>query len=154
MIKKFLGNDVVTAFEGTTILEIAKIMDEKSVGIVVITERYSEGKAIGLVTDRDIVTKAVKNNVDVQTAKVDTIMTRTLISVTEDTSIEDSIKLMETSHVRRLLVLDTQGKVTGLVTIDDLVALLGNEINRLGNLCRAQVGTPNRHRTHDYTKMA
>lgn len=154
MIKKLIVSDVVTVFEGTKIQEVARIMDEKSVGMVVVTERYSEGKPIGVITDRDIVVRAVKNNIDCSTQTVDTIMTRSLVTVSETTQIEDSIKIMEENHIRRLLVLDDLGKVKGVVSLDDLVALLGNEINRLGNLCRNQVGTAGRHRPHDFTRMA
>jgi CBS domain-containing protein len=154
MIKKLLVSDVVTVFEGTMIQEVARIMDDKSIGMVVITERYSEGKPIGVITDRDIAVKAVKNNIDCSAQTVDTIMTRSLVTASETTQIEDAIKIMEESHIRRLLVLDDLGKVKGVVSLDDLVALLGNEINRLGNLCRNQVGTARRHHPHDFTRMA
>jgi len=154
MIKKFLGSEVVTVFEDATIQEVAQIMDEKSVGMVVVTERYSGGKPIGTITDRDIVVKAVKQNLNMQTQKIDDLMTRYPITATENASIEDAIKLMETNQIRRLLIVDDSGKIKGVVSIDDVIALLGNEINRLGNLCRAQIGTSQRHRSHDYTKMA
>ncbi len=154
MIKKFLGSDVVTVFEDTTIQDVARIMDEKSVGMVVITKRYSEGKPVGIVTDRDIVIKCIKNDIDTRIEKVEKIMNTSLITVTETTLIEDSIKKMEENRVRRLLVLDQDEKIKGVVSMDDLVALLGNEINRLGNLCRTQVGTKERHTSHDYTRMA
>lgn len=154
MIAKFFGGDVVTVLEGTTIQNVAKLMDERSVGLIVVTERYSEGKPIGVITDRDIVIRAVSLNLNTNTEKVELIMSKDLVTVDQTSSIEDSIKKMELHRTRRLLVLDASGKISCVVSIDDLVELLGNEIHRLGNLCRSQVGTSIRHRAHDYTKMA
>jgi CBS domain-containing protein len=98
MIKTFLGSDVVNVFEGTAIQEVARIMDEKCVGMVVVTERYSEGKPVGIITDRDIVIKCVRNNINPALEKVENVMTRSPITVTETTSIEDSIKTMEANQ--------------------------------------------------------
>lgn len=154
MIKKLLSTEVVTVFEGTSIQEVARLMDERCVGMIVVTELYSQGKPVGLVTDRDIVIKCVKSDLNPRTEKIENIMSRLLITVPETTSIEDAIKAMEVNQIRRLLVIDDAGKIKGIVSLDDLVALLGSEINRIGNLCRNQLGTTSRHRSHDYTKMA
>lgn len=154
MIKDLLRGDLVTAFSDASIQEIALLMDERSVGLVVITDRYSSGKPIGLITDRDIVINFVKNNRDASLEKVACIMNTYLVTASESVTISDAIKIMEVHHIRRLVVVDEKEVAVGIVSIDDLIALLGTEINRLGNICRSQAGSESRHRGHDFTKMA
>jgi signal-transduction protein with cAMP-binding, CBS, and nucleotidyltransferase domain len=108
----------VTVEPSTTLVEVAKQMDREDIGEVLVAEG---DRLCGLVTDRDIVVRAIAEGRDPATTQVDDICTHEVMSVSPDDVIEDAVRIMSDRAVRRLPVLEN-GKPVGVVTIGDIAA--------------------------------
>jgi CBS domain-containing protein len=103
------------------------------VGDVVVAD--TQRRPIGILTDRDIVVSAVAQSPDRLSALlVSDVMTGNLVLARETDSIESSIKAMKTHGVRRLPVVDADGELVGILTVDDLVRRVSCEIGQLVGL--------------------
>lgn len=117
--------DVVTVKPGTTVSEVARIMEDKNIGSVIV----SGGSDFGIVTDRDIALRVVNRCLDPARTPVDEIMTQNLVlTLREDMGLLEALEQIRKSAVRRFPVLDMEGNLTGIITLDDIIKLLGREI--------------------------
>jgi len=134
-ITAICNHTVITVKADATIFEAAKLMRSHHVGdVVVINESQGKPIPLGIVTDRDLVIEVVATELDCKVMTVSDIMVRHLSVVTENAGIFDTIKIMTSKGVRRLPVVDEHGMLTGIVTLDDLLILLSNEIGSLSKL--------------------
>jgi CBS domain-containing protein len=117
-----MTQNVVTCHGDTTLDEVARKMWEHDCGAVPVLN--TEGKPVGIVTDRDIAMSAMLNHRplwDIRAATV--IQTQALHSCGPHDTIEDCLAKMERTKVRRLPVIDEQGKLAGIISTVDAVAL-------------------------------
>ena len=131
--------DVVIAQVEETVRDAAKLMREHHVGNVVVVEE-SDGKRVpvGVVTDRDIVVEIVAPGLDPETLTIGDIMLPGLASVSEETGIFETIEFMRGKGVRRMPVVAADGALVGIVTLDDLMALLAEEFYELSSVLRKE----------------
>jgi CBS domain-containing protein len=110
-------------------------MRQYHVGDLVVTDQ-ADGKRIpvGIVTDRDLVIEVLALGLDAASLAVEDIMTRDLATVREQEGILETIGRMRAKGVRRLPVVDAQGALAGIVTVDDLVELLAGELGELAKV--------------------
>ncbi len=120
--------DVVCVAEGDSARYVAKRLLEAHVGCAVVTRA---GIPVGVITDRDLALRVVANGLDPETTKVSSIVTYDPICVDEDAEIETAVALVRARNVRRLPVVDREGKLVGIVTVDDLLVMLGREVSGL-----------------------
>ena len=113
---KEIIKQVVTATPKTTIKEAARIMSEKGIGCLVITEKKS---VKGIITERDIL-KAVSKGINTN-SEIEKIMSKKVITVTPKDSIDDAATLMSKYKIKKLPVV-AQDKLVGIITATDLVA--------------------------------
>ncbi len=114
-----------------TVGEASREMRTRSIGaVVVISDDY---KPIGLVTDRDIVMRVVADDKSPRDVRVEQVMSSGVVTLTERASIREATELMRDKGVRRIVIIDENARVTGLVSFDDLLLLLGMEIGNLAN---------------------
>jgi CBS domain-containing protein len=106
----------VTVEPSTTLVDIAKQMDREDIGEVLVAEG---GRLCGLVTDRDIVVRAIAEGRDPATSRVDDICTHEVTSVSPGDSIDDAVRLMSDRAIRRLPVVEN-GKPVGVVSLGDI----------------------------------
>ncbi|PPC96999.1 CBS domain-containing protein [Methylotenera mobilis] len=134
-ISAICNHEVITVKADATIFEAAKLMRSHHVGdVVVINESQGKPIPLGIVTDRDLVIEVVATELDCKVMTVSDIMVRHLSVVTENAGVFETIKIMTSKGVRRLPVVDEHGMLTGIVTLDDLLILLSNEIGSLSKL--------------------
>ncbi|KWK49254.1 histidine kinase [Burkholderia stagnalis] len=108
-------------------LELADRMRRSHVGdIVVIEYRNGDAMPIGLVTDRDLVIEVMARGDDPGQVTAGQIMSRGLIVVSETEEISVALEEMRRSGIRRLPVVDDTGRLTGIVTLDDIVEYLAS----------------------------
>lgn len=100
----------------TPVLEAARQMRENDIGDVVVEKA---GKLCGIVTDRDIVIRAVAEGKNVETTDLESICSKEVTSVSPDQSEEEAVRLMRQKSIRRLPVIEN-GKVVGIVSLGDL----------------------------------
>jgi CBS domain-containing protein len=108
----------------TPLNEVAKLMVECDCGEIPVVD--STKKLVGVVTDRDIVCRAVAKDLNTAMAKAEEVMTCPVISVNEDCSLDDVLAKMEEHQIRRVPVVDGTGCVCGIISQAD-VALHAQE---------------------------
>ncbi|MBI3796305.1 MAG: CBS domain-containing protein, partial [Deltaproteobacteria bacterium] len=128
-LQKFCERPVVTVSLEQNIVEACRLMREKNVGCLVAVEGE---KLRGILTDRDIALKVTADKKDPQQTKVRDIMTANPTRIVVSKTLHDLTALMHTHHVRRVPIMDGADKVLGMVTLDDLLILLGQELADIG----------------------
>ena len=124
-----LAKDVMTAdprccSADTPLNEVARLMVECDCGEIPVVD--SAKKLIGVVTDRDIVCRAVAKDLNTAMAKAEEVMTCPVVSVREECSLEDVLATMEEHQIRRVPVVNADGCICGIISQAD-VALEGSE---------------------------
>jgi CBS domain-containing protein len=123
------NREVVVAYRTNTLVEAAKLMREHHVGsLVVVVDRLSERVPVGILTDRDIVVAVIAKELDPRTLTVGELLSGELLAVHEKDAIPDALRLMREKGVRRLPVLTHSGALAGILTIDDLLELMAEEL--------------------------
>ena len=105
-----------TVESSTPVQEAAKLMRSEDVGAIPIVEN---GSLVGIVTDRDIAINLVAEGKDVSTPVVE-IASRDLVTVDPDQSLDEALRLMAQHQVRRLPVVEEDGKPVGIVAQADI----------------------------------
>lgn len=124
--------EVAVAQRGTKVSEAARLMRKHHVGDVVVVDEV-DGRQVpcGIVTDRDIVITVIAQGVDPDTIAVGDMMSSEIVVGRETDGVADTIQVMRTKGVRRLPIVDALGTLVGIVTADDLLALLSDELTSL-----------------------
>ncbi|OFZ85907.1 MAG: histidine kinase [Betaproteobacteria bacterium RBG_16_66_20] len=126
------NREVVFAYRNTPLVEAARLMREHHVGsLVVVVDRLSERVPVGILTDRDIVVAVVAKELDPRGLTVGDVVTGELIAVREKDGMPDALRLMREKGVRRVPVLTHSGALAGILTIDDLLDLMAEELGAL-----------------------
>ena len=103
----------------TPISEIAAVIKDKSIGAVPIID--DQNKLIGIVSERDIVTKMVVEARDADLTTAEEIMTEEIISANLDDDLEQTIGVMKSKNIRHMPVTDSDGKLTDFFSIRDFL---------------------------------
>ncbi|MDD2933222.1 MAG: CBS domain-containing protein [Methylotenera sp.] len=129
------NREVITVRRDANVLHAATLMRKYHVGDVVVIEDH-KGKSVpvGIVTDRDIVIELVATELDCRVITTGDIMAANVNVIKESAGIFEAIKLMTTKGIRRLPVVDNEGGLLGIVTLDDLLQLLAKEFGALTKL--------------------
>ncbi|MDO9283777.1 MAG: CBS domain-containing protein [Aquabacterium sp.] len=123
---------VAFATRDMTVEQAAQLMREHHVGCLVVADDAPEGRlVVGMLTDRDIVTGAVALSLDPARLSVENLMTAEVITAGEGDSMEDLLTRMRRKGLRRLPVTTPQGVLVGLVTLDDLLAVMAGQLKAL-----------------------
>lgn len=124
--------DVVCANRNTSVQEAARLMRSHHVGNVVVVESGARGRTpVGIVTDRDIAVGIVAAAVDASQLTVEDIMGGPLITASGDQGLFETVEHMQCNGIRRLPVVDRQGLLVGIVTVDDLLEFLAMHLSEL-----------------------
>jgi CBS domain-containing protein len=115
-IREVMTADPQTVSSDATLEEAAREMQSDDIGAVLVTDN---GDVAGILTDRDIVVRAVAEGRDPSSTKVADVATRDVKTLTPDSSIDDAIKLVREQNVRRIPVVE-DGRPAGIVSIGDL----------------------------------
>jgi CBS domain-containing protein len=134
-LKTLCNREVFIARQNDTVVEAAKLMRDFHVGdIVIIDERNGLRYPVGIVTDRDIVIELIAKEADVNSVTLGDVMYRDIVLGKENDDVNDTIKLMRQKGIRRLPVVDDNGALVGIVTLDDLIDLLAEQLQDLAGL--------------------
>ncbi len=135
-ISEICNREVVITQRMDTALEAAKLMRQHHVGDVLVVEHNGANIPVGIVTDRDLVVEIMASGLDPETINVEDIMVPELATVKESAGIMEALQYMRVKGVRRLPVVDDDGGLTGIVTLDDLLELLSEELLELAKLVK------------------
>ncbi|MGM0578568.1 MAG: CBS domain-containing protein [Myxococcota bacterium] len=107
-------------------------MTERRVGALVVVDELR--RPVGIVTDRDLTTRVMAPGRSPDEVRVEEVMTSGVRTVTERTPIEQALGAMRAGPFRRIPVVDDEGKLQGVLGLDDVLALLVEEFQLIGNL--------------------
>jgi CBS domain-containing protein len=134
MLGKLSTKPVVTASAQMTVDEAARAMRSKNVGALVVV---NAGRPVGMLTDRDIAIEVVARGLDPDSVRVGDVMNKKPVTIREDLGIFDAAKAFARTGVRRLPVVTKTGVLVGVIALDDLIMLLGNELGHLAGAVSA-----------------
>jgi CBS domain-containing protein len=125
----FCRKPVVTISPENTIWEACQMLKENNVGCLIVE---SQGKLCGILTDRDVALKVTGEEKGPRTTQVAEVMTQDPVRISVDKDLHHLTSLMHAFHVRRVPVVDGYDTTLGIITLDDLIALLGEEMSEIG----------------------
>ncbi len=109
----------------TSLSDIARLMDENDCGEIPVVESMDDRKVIGVVTDRDIVIRAVAQGRNASDMSAADVMSRSPVTVQEDTDVQECFEQMQDHQIRRIPVVDRQGALCGIVAQADIALQAG-----------------------------
>jgi CBS domain-containing protein len=134
-IGEICNREVIFATRANTITEAAELMRRHHVGdLVVVEEKSGQRVPVGMLTDRDLVIEILAKNVTLGDVTVGDIMSVDLVAARETDGVYETIQLMRAKGIRRLPVVNPRGGLEGIVSVDDLLELLAEEISGLARL--------------------
>ncbi|MGH8075208.1 MAG: CBS domain-containing protein [Lysobacter sp.] len=104
----------------TSLAEVAKLMMQNDCGQIPVVDSHESGKPVGVITDRDIVVRMVAEGRDMGSATASDCMTTPATTVGQDASLADCCAAMEQNQIRRVVVVDDNGAVCGIVAQADI----------------------------------
>src|SRR3990170_7465012 len=116
-VLEVMTSDPVTAVPDLTVAQAASVMRDRGVGSLIVVEG---GKAVGILTERDIVTKVAAEDRKASTLKVRDVMTSPVVSVHPHEEVEEAARRMSKRRIRRLPVVQ-DGKLLGVITENDIL---------------------------------
>lgn len=139
-IGELCNREVIVVQQNENLTDAVKLMREHHVGDLVVVEDKGIGQVpIGIVTDRDILIQVLGEDIDPNELTVGDVMTHEPVTAFLDDAVQDSLKLMRKNGIRRLPVVDDSGYLVGILTVDDIIDLLAEEIGDLAWLIRNEV---------------
>ena len=128
-LQKFCRKPVAKISADVNIVDACRMLEERNVGCLIVE---SGEKLCGVITDRDIALKVTGAQRDPQKTIVKDIMTTDPIRIFVDKDLHHLTSLMHAYHVRRVPIVNEYHKTLGIVTLDDLIALLGEQMSDIG----------------------
>lgn len=129
------NREVVYAPRDATVYDGAQLMRHRHVGTLVIVDEFAGKRVpVGIVTDRDIVVEVNAVDLDPKTITVGDIMDPSLVSVPEAANLPEAVEVMRAKGVRRLPVVGREGELVGIVSIDDVLEVLSDELSDVARI--------------------
>jgi len=131
-VARICTREVDTVDPEETAQVAARRMHDRKVGTLVVLDK--DNAPTGILTDRDLAVRVVAEGKDPRKTLVQEVMTGCPATAQEDTPVEDAISVMRSGPYRRLPVVDKHGKLAGLLSLDDIIDLLSEEMTQIGEL--------------------
>ena len=126
------NREVVVEYPDARLSDAGRLMSEFHVGsLVIVVDRQSDRVPVGMLTDRDLVLAVIAKDLDHRSLHVRDVMSTDLFTVREEDSVTDVLRLMRERGVRRAPVLAPGGALAGLVTLDDVLDIVAEQLGDL-----------------------
>ena len=133
-VKRYCSRDVDTITPAETARTAAGRLHSRKVGCLVVIEDENGRHPIGILTDRDIAVRVVAEGRDPQATCVSDIMTLHPDKIRQDSSMEDALRIMRSGLFRRVPVVDDNGRLVGLLSLDDVLRAVARELADISRL--------------------
>ena len=137
-LARFCRKTVAIIQPTQSVAAAAERMRQEHVGALVVVQE--DLRPVGVLTDRDIVTRVVAERADAASVSVAEAMTPEPVTVRVDSSLDQTLFAIKKHGVRRLPIVDEQGRVAGLVSLDDVLVLLSAELDQTAAAVRENQG--------------
>ena len=145
-VRDVMVREVVTVDENASVKEAVDILNEFQIGSIIVLEN---GKAKGIITERDFLRRVIAEAKDVMNTKVKEIMTTPLVVVEPGMDLEEAVKLMFQNKIKKLAVVDAN-KLVGIVTLTDIARVEPLMIRMLKQLAAKQETPKSMQKVIDY----
>lgn len=119
-VSEIMTEDPACCVRGTLLKDVARLMVENSCGEIPVVESEKSKKLVGVITDRDIVCRTVAKGINPLTRTAGECMTAPCICCNLDDDVEDCCEEMERHQIRRMPIVDGEGRIQGIVAQADL----------------------------------
>ena len=133
-VKDMMTSDPACCTSDTALPEVARMMVDKDCGEIPVVENKSSKIPVGVVTDRDIVCRTVANGLNPLDLTAADCMTKPIVTVTPDMSLEECCRIMEEKLIRRVPVVDDRGACVGMLAVADVARHTGK--NTAGHIVK------------------
>ena len=142
-IRTLCHRGAVTVDAAASLAEAAHLMREHEVGALVVTSEADGGHRVsGIVTDRDLALEGLTREASVPTLRVGDIARHRLVAVRADAELNQAAQLMLQYGVRRLVVVEGDAQLAGVVSIDDIVGAIAAQLDAVAGAMLRVCGTP------------
>jgi CBS domain-containing protein len=121
LVRDVMSSPVITVDEEATANHVARLMDKHELGCIIVTNK--EGKPIGIITERDLVTRVLAKNLKPDAIKAKEVMTSPLITIEPGETISEAARKMSRLNIRRLGVV-YKGELVGLISSKDILGVM------------------------------
>jgi len=136
-VSDLCNKKIVCIERGASLEEAAKVMKKHGLGALVVVE--GDNVPVGVLTDRDIVLCLAEEDTPLDSA-VGEAMSDQLVTASENVGIAEAVDKMKDEEVRRLVIIDDDGKACGLISSDDVLQLMARELSSIGQVIQRQTG--------------
>lgn len=119
-IKDVMTTGVISVSQEDKIQNAINVMTDRNISCVIVTENKESKKPVGIITERDLIRRVLKTGKDPKKVKAKDIMTKSMVSISEEASLDEGMRVIENMRIRRLPVLSNK-EIVGLVTQSDIV---------------------------------
>jgi CBS domain-containing protein len=130
------SRNVDTAELDDSALTAAQRMHDRQVGTLIVIDK--ERRVLGIVTDRDLVTRVLLESRDPSVTNLWEVMSQLPRTVSEEMSVEEALVQMRSGPYRRLPVVNAEGRLAGIVSVDDVLSHIAAEFGEIRSLLRKQ----------------
>jgi CBS domain-containing protein len=134
-IMSFREPCTIVAFSNRTAIEVASIMTTKRISSIIVIDK--ENRPLGIVTERDLVERVCLTNLNASDVLIEDIMSSPLITIMAYDSVDTASRVMVSNKIKRLPVLEADGRIVGVISVADLTK----------NLSKILLDDYNRHRS-------
>jgi len=138
---------VVTIDADATVMKAVKLMNENEIGCLIVMRR---GRAVGIITERDLLKRVIAKSKNPKKTQVREIMTKPLIAGQPDMDLEEATKLMFKMKIKKLPVVESEGKLLGLITLTDVARFQPQMIRILKKLSARTLAPKRMQKVVDY----
>lgn len=133
---------VAVGYPSLALSEAARLMRARHVGCLVVVEETAVGEnlVVGILTDRDIAMSVVAADRDAHALRIGDVMTRDVVSAREHDSLLDLLAAMRRRKVRRVPVTDPRDLLVGIVSLDDVLAVMADQMQAVAAAVSAATG--------------
>lgn len=108
--------------------DVAKMMDEHKIGMIPVVDNKDSRTVTGVVTDRDIVTRCVARQMNPMAMHASEVMSRPVVTVREDDSVDDAASVMSENMIRRVMVVDAANHICGVLAQADIALKASDKV--------------------------
>ncbi|MDQ3001537.1 MAG: CBS domain-containing protein [Fibrobacterota bacterium] len=126
-IKEIMTENPICCVGETNLEEVARMMVENDCGAIPVVEDQENWKPVGIITDRDIICRAVAEGKNPLEMTAGEVMTASPVTASQEASVEECIREMEIHQLRRILVVDDSGSCSGIVALADIALHTGDK---------------------------
>ncbi len=140
MLDKYISHDLIMVSQDANLEEVATLMRAKNVGSVIVVENKDTNPVpTGIITDRDMVTRLLAQDIKLDEVSAQDIASEPIVLIQASQGLQQTLDLMESKGVRRTPVVDKEGKLVGMIALDDVMVAMIDRLESIAHVIKHQI---------------